>query len=159
MANYLCNVENDEILNKRIFSRNLAMQAYSPAFDPRPQETKYVRAPTINGDINSNPDQQDLIIWKNSTTFFPNVGKAPWIGYVSSINNETELRNQSNPLSRDPKHAYIPNENSDLYINKYLNAPDKILTNYNTTINKSASKCVLSGNKSFFNNYTRWEIR
>ena len=120
MTNYLCNVENDEILNKRIFNRTLSMQPYSPAFDPRPQETKYVRVPTINGDINSTPDQQDLIIWKSSTTFFPNVGKAQWIGYESSINNEIELRNHSKSLSRDPKNSYIPNENSDLYENKYV---------------------------------------
>ena len=159
MANYLCNVENDEILNKRIFSRNLAMQAYSPAFDPRPQETKYVRAPTVNGDINSNPTVGDVVLWNSSSTFLPNVGKAPWIGYASFINKETELSNRSKPISRDPKDAYIPNENSDLYVNKYLNGSDPVLTDYKTTIDKPASKCVLDGNKSIFNNYTRWEIR
>ena len=159
MVNYLCNVESDEILNKRIFSRNIGSHIYLPAYDPRPQETKYVRKPTVNGDIKGQENKNNFIIWNTETTFFPNVGKAPWLGYVSSINKENKLRNQTTPLSRNSEDTYIPNQNSDLYVNSYSYDSGTTPETYKTTTNPTASKCILDGNKTVFNNYTRWEIR
>ena len=99
----------------------------------------------------------------NTTQIF-NPGNSPWSGFASSINKESELRNQIYGLQKCSQSVYVPNSTSDLYT--YSFKPDKSGNQNqpfpglfrNEFFNKFNPNEENVGN-SLFNNCTRQEIK
>jgi hypothetical protein len=51
--------------------------------------------------------------------FNPGNATAPWSGFASNINTESELRNQIYALQSCSQSVYVPSSKSDLYQNKF----------------------------------------
>ena len=72
-----------------------------PIFDRRP-------VPTVSIQTQPTYDIQ--------TTFNPGTAQAPWSGFATHINDESQLRNQYFALQRGAgQGVYIPPKNSDMY--------------------------------------------
>jgi len=148
------NIERDNELNKRIFSRNISSHTLEPQFTPRPVPTKYCLMPILD---KTNYDKNTTKINSYKTynikdTFNPGTS-SPWSGYVSNLNTENILRNQVFPLQNNIQSKYIPSMNSDLYNNTklYVIKDDATFDNFNP--NK------INIGKKTFNNHTRQQIK
>jgi hypothetical protein len=53
--------------------------------------------------------------YNSETVFNPGNTKSPWSGFASSVNLESELRNQVFALQKCSQATYVPGSNSDLY--------------------------------------------
>ena len=78
-------------------------------------ETKYSIMPILEPrkQISTPLVQQPCYNTKN--TFNPGNNGAPWSGYSSNVNKESELRNQIYALQSCSQATYVPSSNSSLY--------------------------------------------
>ena len=53
--------------------------------------------------------------YDTNTYFYPGTRKAPFSGFSSNINTESELRNQHVKLSKTDNNKYVPHSKSNLY--------------------------------------------
>ena len=74
--------------------------SFMPIVDPRKKlSVKLEQQPTYN----------------SNAVFNPGNDIAPWSGYSSDVNVESELRGQIFALQKCDQSVYVPNSNSDLY--------------------------------------------
>lgn len=101
--------------NRKLYSRNIPSQQLQPYLDVRPVMTKYSYLPIVDPrrEINETLIQQP--IYNTNAVFNPGNTQSPWSGFASSINDESELRNQIFALQRCSQSVYVPSSNSDLY--------------------------------------------
>ena len=121
--NYMENQTNNSVLisnkdqanelNQRIYARNLPLGNLDILYNFRPQQTKYRYFPIL--DRNQSIINKKNIPFNTTTMFNAGNDMGPWSGYISNINDESILRNQINPLQRNPRTTYVPNKNSELY--------------------------------------------
>jgi hypothetical protein len=110
-------------INNEIMKRNIPSQPLQPYFDIHGVNTRYVVQPKYdfstppcilpkgdNGDKNI-----QLSTYDTSTYFYPGNRKAPFSGFSSNINTESELRNQHVKLSKTDNNKYVPHSKSNLY--------------------------------------------
>jgi hypothetical protein len=101
--------------NSRIYDRNIPSQAIQPYFSPRPASTKYSLMPIVD------PRKENSVVaiqypaFNMNSTFNPGNTKSPWSGYASSINQESELKNQIFALQKCSQAVYVPSSTSDLF--------------------------------------------
>lgn len=134
-----------KISNNQIYRRNIPDKGLKPNFDFRPISTKY-EIPHVN------PPQTNLLNYKLGPTFNPG-DRGETELYALNINKESELRNQFMALQRDTQAQYVPNANSDLYVNSM---------NYNelmTPYKESLSNKKIFTAPEVFNNCTRTNIK
>ena len=101
--------------NTRIYSRNIPSQPLQPYLDVRPVMTKYSYFPIVDPRKEISTKLKQLPTFNPHTTFNPGNDQAPWSGFASSVNTESELRNQIYALQKCSQSVYVPNSNSDLY--------------------------------------------
>ena len=109
------NIQEDNVVNNRIYERNIPSKNLQPLFSMRPVSTKqavmpiFDERPTERVPINVYPT------FSTQDTFYPGDLDAPWAGFANHVNTESDLRNQYFALQRADQAVYVPNSNSDLY--------------------------------------------
>lgn len=101
--------------NTRWYDRNVPSQMLQPYLDVRPVMTKYSYFPIVDPRRKINTPLQQMPVFSPHTTFNPGNATAPWSGFASNINKESELRNQIYALQKCSQSVYVPSSNSDLY--------------------------------------------
>ena len=116
-----CNSTIHNTTNTRIYDRNLPSQFLQPYLSTRPVMTKYSLMPIIDPRAPITVPLKQMPTYNTTQIFNP--GNSPWSGFASSINKESELRNQIYGLQKCSQSVYVPNSTSDLYT--YSFKPDK----------------------------------
>jgi hypothetical protein len=113
-SNISCS-QNTDLINKRIYDRNVPSQMLQPYLNVRPVMTKYSIMPIVDPRAPIETPMSKLPVYSPQTTFNPGNNMAPWSGFASSINVESELRNQIYALQKCSQATYVPESTSDLY--------------------------------------------
>jgi len=103
--------------NERIYDRNIPSQPLQPYISVRPAMTKYSIMPIVDPRVsNISVPMKQLPEYSPEKVFYPaSTSQGPWSGYASSVNTESELRNQIFALQRASQSVYVPSSKSDLY--------------------------------------------
>lgn len=113
--------------NNEIMKRNVPSQPLQPYFNIPSVNTRYVVQPKY--DFSSPPcilpkkDNGDGLglsslqhsTYDTNTYFYPGNRKAPFSGFSSNVNTESQLRNQHVKLSKTDDKVFVPHSNSNLY--------------------------------------------
>jgi hypothetical protein len=158
--------DRTEELNDRIYDRNKPDTTLAPNFDSRPVPTKYMLFPALDAKKPSTEKIAPTIDYHTETFFNPG-SKAPVNGFLSNIDIETLLRNQTKALQHGAHQGvYIPSSKSDLYIvqppktTTYQEQPHPTLferSQYNTYIPGSLEQNGIGAD--IFSNHTRSQLR
>jgi hypothetical protein len=162
---YFCNLgvnDREEQLNKRISSRNVPSNDLQPQFSSRPISTKYSLLPILDRRAVATEKIQQLATYNNSTVFNPGTAEAPWAGYSSKINVESELKNINFALQNADQAHFIPDTTSDMYINiinngNAVNQPFPGLFTNPDLGTFNPNPCKLG--QEIFNNNTRCQLK
>ena len=114
-------------INNEIIKRNVPSQPLQPYFSIPSVNTRYVVQPKY--DFSTPPcilpkkDNGEGLglsslqhsTYDTNTYFYPGNRKAPFSGFSSNINTESQLRNQHIKLSKNDNHVYVPTSKSNLY--------------------------------------------
>ena len=111
----ICVSKIHEQTNDRIYNRNIPSQMLQPYLDVRPVMTKYSYFPIVDPRKKINEPLKQMPTYNVNTVFNPGNAQAPWSGFSSNINLESELRNQVFALQKCSQATYVPTSNSDLY--------------------------------------------
>jgi hypothetical protein len=118
-----------EELNERIYSRN---QGDVPAFyfSPRPVPTKYTTLPILDQRMKEQVDITCKPIFDTSTQFLPG-SNGPWSGKASTIDIETQLREDISGQEVSLNDSSLDTESNKINKTKLklTNHPDQISTN------------------------------
>jgi hypothetical protein len=149
--------------NARIYDRNIPSQMLQPYLDVRPVLTKYSYFPIVDPRKASNVPLVQMPTYNVHQVFNPGNATAPWSGFASNINTESELRNQIYALQKCSQSVYVPQSTSDLYSYKFKTPsnpnPHELLfrnehfDSFNP--NPSPQKCGVA----IFNNNTRCQVK
>lgn len=113
--------QKHQTINLRSYERNIPSQPLQPYLDARPVLTKYSLLPIVDPrNIVKTPLIQQAT-YTPEKIYNPGNNSAPWSGYASNINHESELRNQIFALQSCAQAAYIPSSQSNLYEVKWQN--------------------------------------
>jgi len=102
-------------INTRTFQRNMPSQSLQPYLDARPVSTKYSYMPIVDPRKVNTVSLHQAPTFNVENVFNPGNATAPWSGYASSVNKESELRNQIYALQCSSQATYVPSSKSDLY--------------------------------------------
>ena len=102
-------------INDRIYDRNIPSQVLQPYLNVRPVMTKYSIMPIVDPRAPTNVPMIQQPIYNTESVFNPGNHGAPWSGFASNINIESELKGQIYALQSCSKSVYVPSSNSDLY--------------------------------------------
>lgn len=111
---YRLNVDRLQILNERIFERNVPSTVLQQQFSQRPVSTKYSILPIFDTYKETTIPIVTQPIYKQEAVFNPGTS-APFNGYVDAINTESSLRNQFFAIQKCEQSEYVPSSKSDLY--------------------------------------------
>jgi hypothetical protein len=161
---YECNSNIQKTTNDRIYNRNVPSQLLQPYLSVRPVMTEYSTMPIVDPRTPRQVPMQQMPVYSTTKVFNPGNSQSPWSGFASSINTESELRNQIYALQSCDQAVYVPDSSSDLY--KYSFNPqtaNKSLQPFQglfkeerfNTFNPNPENI---GN-GLFNNYTRQQVR
>jgi hypothetical protein len=110
----MCASRRVDLNNQRIYDRNIPSQVLQPYISVRPVMTKYSIMPIVDPRAPVNVPMEQLPIYNQEQIFNPGTA-APWSGYSSNVNVESDLRNQIFALQKCSQSVYVPSSNSDLY--------------------------------------------
>ena len=160
----VCNIERNLELDNRIYARNIPSAPLQPSFSIRPVPTKYELMGIYDRRAPATVPMQKFPTYSVSSTFNPGTAQAPWSGFASHINTESELRNQFFALQNCEQSQFIPSSTSDMY------QSDSTLASSNTLPNKfvhlqrqetfephNPNTCDLG--KGLFMNHTRQQLK
>jgi len=106
--------------NTRISNRNIPSQVLQPYLSVRPVMTKYSFLPIVDPRKQVSTRLIQVPTYKVGETFNPGNAIAPWSGYASNVNLESELRSQVFAIQKCNQSVYVPSSNSDLYKTKNI---------------------------------------
>lgn len=110
-----CSSQITDSINRRIYDRNIPSAILQPYLSVRPVMTKYSLMPIVDPRKPIHTPMEQLPTFSPGAVFNPGNTQSPWSGFSSSINTESELRNQVFALQKCSQSVYVPNSNSDLY--------------------------------------------
>ena len=110
--------ERSKITNNRLNERIISSQFLQPYLDARPVSTKYATLPIVDLRKPIDVPMTQTATYNQNTVFNPG-DSAPWSGYASQINTESQLKNQIFALQSCSQAVYVPSSNSDLYQYKW----------------------------------------
>jgi hypothetical protein len=161
--NEICNSKIQEQTNNRIYDRNIPSQMLQPYLDVRPVLTKYSYFPIVDPRKELNVRMEQMPTYNVEKVFNPGNATAPWSGFASNINKESELRNQIYALQKCSQAVYVPQSNSDLYNYKFKtvtqNNPHELLFQNNTFNNFNPNPQPEIIGSGIFNNNTRVQVK
>ena len=155
--------DNHKRMNQGIYERNIPSQMLQSYVDVRPVMTKYSYFPIVDPRKQTTVPLQIMPTYNVHKVFNPGNAQAPWSGFATNINVESELRNQVYALQKCSQSVYVPESTSDLYTynfqTKTRHNPHELLfhnESFNTfNPNPAPSIC---GTGLFYNN-TRCQVR
>ncbi len=106
-------MQND--INHKIYDRNVPSQMLQPYLNVRPVSTKYSIMPIVDPRAKPTVALQQQPTYNTNNVFNPGNTQSPWSGYSSSVNTESELRNQIYALQKCSQATFVPQSSSDLY--------------------------------------------
>ena len=112
---YYCNINEDEILNKRIAERNIPSHNLQPQFSPRPVSTKYAYLPITDRRAPNKVPINTTETYNVKEVFNPGTAMAPWDGFAANIDVNSVLKNQFFALQKCDQSTYVPSSDSDMY--------------------------------------------
>lgn len=158
---YYCNLGRNMELSQRMAERNIPSAPLQPQFGIRPVSTKYALLPVIDRRAPASVPIKVEATYKPELVFNPGTAQAPWSGFASAINKESELRDQFFGLQRCEQGNYIPDSTSDLYEvqvpSKPVSQPFPDLFRQQVMDPFDPDPCRLA--KGMFNNSTREAVR
>ena len=107
--------EMETKMNESLYVRNIPSSALQPYLDVRPVSTKYSIMPVVDPRRRLNVPMNVEATYNIANTFNPGTRQAPWSGYASQVNVESELKNQIFALQHCDRREYVPSSTSDLY--------------------------------------------
>jgi hypothetical protein len=110
-----CNSSKANLMNERIYDRNIPSHVLQPYLSVRPVETKYTVLPIVDPRAPINVPLKQQPIYNSERVFNPGNRMSPWSGYVANVNLESELRNQVFALQYCSQAVYVPSSSSDMY--------------------------------------------
>ena len=159
----LCSSQIRKETNSRIYDRNIPSQMLQPYLDVRPVLTKYSYFPIVDPRKPINVPMEQMPTYNVHKTFNPGNTTSPWSVFASSINTESELRNQVYSLQKCSQSVYVPESNSDMYNYKFQTIsqpnPHELLFEQDSfaSFNPNPNKDIV-GSGIFYNN-TRCQVR
>ena len=155
----ICKTSPEDIINERIYNRNLPTNKLQTCISSRSVPTKYVKMPVINHRQETSVQVERVPYYNVNNTFSPGNNKSPYNGFASQINTESKLRNQFIALQKCDTTEYVPENSSDLYNNKIAPENPLIVQKFPYLFEKpmfnkfDPNICNLGNN--FFDNNTR----
>lgn len=152
-------------INTRIYDRNLPSSMLQPYISVRPVMTKYSIMPIVDPRKQLHVPMVQMATYSPHNTFNPGNRQAPWSGFASSINVESELRNQVFAIQNCSQAVYVPNSNSDLYHVKFASGNNSSNQPFPGLFEKeqfypfNPNPDPKKVGDEFFNNNTRVQIR
>jgi len=159
----VCVSKIHEQTNQRISDRNIPSQMLQPYLNVRPVMTKYSYFPIVDPRKPINVPLKQMPTYNVNTVFNPGNDTAPWSGFASNINLESELRNQVFALQKCSQATYVPTSNSDLYDYRFKTLkepnPHELLFQNDsfTKFNPNPDPAIVGSN--LFLNSTRTQVR
>jgi hypothetical protein len=160
---YPCVSQIHKQTNERIYDRNIPSQMLQPYIDVRPVMTKYSYFPIVDPRKQLSVNLINQPTYNVSRVFNPGNREAPWSGFATNINTESELRNQIYALQKCSQAVYVPGSNSDLYT--YGFTPKPTPQNHPLLFEEN-NFCAFNPNpdnvkigSELFNNATRVQVR
>lgn len=160
-----CSSHRSNVLNKRIYDRNIPSQILQPYLSVRPVMTKYSVLPIVDPRAPIKTQMEQMPTYNTTQIFNPGNTVSPWSGFASNINIESQLRNQIYALQKCSKAVYVPDSSSDLYMfsfrsdnqggAQYQPYPDLFVKETFNTFNPNPENLGTDR----FNNCTRQQIR
>ena len=109
------------ISNNRIYERNVPPQPLQQYVSFRSVPTKYSWLPIVDPRVD--PEILTPVIeyptYNPNKEFNPGNTTSPWSGYATNVDTESVLRDQIYAANRCSTKTYVPNSDSDLYINNF----------------------------------------
>lgn len=156
--------QRQETVYLRTYSRNIPSSSLQPYLDSRPVQTKYSTMPIVDPRTSIETPLIQQATFNIETVFNPGNDTAPWSGYASNVNRESELRNQVFALQKCSQAIYVPSSNSTLYGVKWENKkevkqpfPDLFKKQQFSPINPNQHPDKIGF--ALFNNATRQQIK
>ena len=159
--------QNDRVdeLNNRMQTRYFPDIALAPNFDPRPVQTKQTLFPITNIRKDSKYPILPAVNHSVELNFNPGTHRAPPNGFLSNIDTETKLRNQTAVLQHGAnQNVYVPSSSSDLYKVHVVSSPSEqpfpglfVKEQLITNIPSSLQQGDIGRNR--FSNNTRTQLR
>jgi len=156
--------KRQETVYLRSYERNIPSSPLQPYLDSRPVLTKYSILPIVDPRKSINTPLIQQPTYNTEKMYNPGNNSAPWSGYASNVNHESELRNQIFALQKCSQATYIPSSKSTLYEVKWndsTNIPQPFPTLFHneqfcpTNPNPNPDKVGYA----LFNNATRQQIK
>ena len=157
--------ERVDELNQRMQTRYFPDITLAPNFDPRPVQTKQTLFPIMNIRKDSTYPILPSINHNVENNFNPGTRKGPSNGFLSNIDTETKLRNQTAVLQHGAnQNVYVPSSSSDLYKVHVVSSPSEqpfpglfVKEQLITNIPSSLQQGDIGRNR--FSNHTRTQLR
>ncbi len=111
---YTFNHERLQQLNDRIYQRNFPSQELQTHYSPRSTPTRQCLFPMVDNHMTASTPIKKNPNYNIADQFNPGT-QAPWSGYMTSVDNESRLRNQFFANQTAAQSKYIPSSSSDLY--------------------------------------------
>ena len=161
-------------INNEIIKRNIPSQPLQPYLSVPSVSTRFVVQPKY--DFSTPPcdyTKQNVTHMNQHSTydtqnyFYPGNRKAPFSGFSTNVNIESQLRNQHTKLTKDHSNIYVPHSKSTLYhftmdtsktyqgMTRDLNPHFLLFQDYNVlcstdnskhNINSDSGKCIFNNN-------------
>jgi hypothetical protein len=165
--NLSCSARQD-IMNTRTYVRNIPSQPLQPYLNARPVLTKYSIMPIVDPRSEIKTPLIQQATYSPREIFNPGAvtAKAPWSGFATNINHESELRGQIFALQECSQAKYVPGSKSSLYNVQWKNQnsdsvkqpfPSLFKKEYLGPTDLNADPNVMGG--SIFNNSTRQQLK
>ena len=155
----ICNTTNEDIINERMYMRNVPSNKLQSCYSTRPVPTKYTKLPIINHKQNTTIPLDNIPYFNIKQTFNPGNAQAPFSNFATNVNTESMLRNQIFALANCDKSTYVPGTNSDLYNKQIIQDNPNIIQKFPYLFKTqnfpifNPNQCNLGNN--FFDNNTR----
>jgi hypothetical protein len=157
--------QREKLQNEKLYKRNIPSKMLQPYLDARPVLTKYSIMPIVDPRKEINEPFRQEPTYNLKHTFNPGNDMAPWSGYASNVNHESDLRNQIYALQKCDQSVYVPSSKSSLYQCKWENKNVQVSQPFPGLFEKE-SFCMFNPNPnaekigfSLFNNATRQQIK
>jgi hypothetical protein len=102
-------------INQKLYERNIPSHTLQPYLNVRPVMTKYSILPIVDPRKETPYPLTQVPVYNIQTSFNPGNAQAPWSGYSSNVNVESDLRSQIFALQSCDQSVYVPKSTSDLY--------------------------------------------
>lgn len=149
---------SEEVINKRIYERNISNKHLDVLYPLIPYSTKFQKFPTTPTMQNIDTNISNKLDYNYSAGMHPGTSRGPIQGFMQNVDFESSLRNQFFALQKCDQSNFVPNSNSDLYVETtiqttpYKDNHGLLFKTHSYKNNKNVKK-----EDYLFNNYTRFQ--